>query len=160
VGGPQLLLGQASPLDSLVIGFHSLYVVALDSTSGTINMTENYAGSITPYYFLVRVAGAGIKDGLLNPDRLMLSCDNMFVNSAVITYQIPQGEGDQHVILRVYNIYGGLVKELVNTECVPGTYNVTWNGKNLYGVTVPSGVYFYNLVTDIGDISRKSVVVR
>jgi len=161
-GGTTSESWSASALDTLVIGFHSLYVVALDSTAGTINMTENFTGSITPYYFLVKGTVSGINITQNEVNELILSAEtiNPFGNSAVITYQIPNGEGNQHVVLRVFNIYGGLVKELVNKECVPGTYNVTWNGTNLYGVRVPSGIYFYNLETDLGDISRKSVVVR
>ncbi len=159
-GGTSSVDWSASALDTLTIGFNSLYVVALDSTSGTINMTENFTGSITPYYFLVRVAGAGIEGDLLDSDRLMLFSDNLFINSAVLTYRIPRGEDKGRVILRVYNIYGGLVKELVNRECSPGIYTARWDGTNLYGVMVPSGVYFYNLKTDTGELSRKGLVIR
>jgi len=44
---------QAQAVDSLTTGFHTLYVVALDMTSATINMTENFTGSIASYNFLV-----------------------------------------------------------------------------------------------------------
>ena len=151
----------ATALDSLRIGFHSLYVVALDSTSGTINMTENFTGGITPYYFLVRTSGGGI---YINPEEIngiMLSAVNLFVNPAIITYRIPEDAGPKNVSLSIYNICGALIKVLVNNkECAPGTYTTSWDGTNLNGIKVPSGIYFYNLSTDIGEKSVKSLVVR
>jgi len=35
----------------------------------------------------------------------------------------------------------------------PGIYNVQWNGKNHSGKTLPSGLYFYELIG--GDQYRK-----
>jgi len=160
-GGTSNVSWDAAALDSLVIGFHSLYVVALDSTSGTINMTENFTGGITPYYFLVRTPGSGITlDDNPENQRLILSVVNPFINPAIITYTIPEGTVSQQVNLNVYNISGALVKKLVDQECVPGIHNATWNGTNEEGINVPGGVYIYNL--EMGDMkaSSKGIVVR
>ncbi|TES92857.1 MAG: T9SS type A sorting domain-containing protein [Candidatus Cloacimonadota bacterium] len=52
-GGTEWVSWEAQATEPLTTGFHTLYVVALDMTSATINMTENFTGSITPYYFFV-----------------------------------------------------------------------------------------------------------
>ena len=159
-GGGTFNVNWEASTSALTIGFHSLYVVALDYTSGTINMTENFTGSITPYYFLVREPGTGIEMIPENLNELMLSCSNLFANPAIIAYYIPAGTGKEKVTLCVYNIYGGLIKELVNEELASGSYVTNWDGTNTKGAMVPNGVYFYSLKTDIGEISRKSIVVR
>jgi YVTN family beta-propeller protein len=159
-GGTYLVNWEAAATNLLTIGFHSLYVFALDSTAGTINMTENFTGSITPYYFLVREPETGIEMIPENLNELILSCSNLFVNPAIIAYHIPGETGKQKVSLNVYNIYGSLIKELVNGERLPGSYVTNWDGTDSKGARVPNGVYFYLLKTEIGEISRKSIVVR
>lgn len=49
------------------------------------------------------------------------------------------------VNLSVYNYQGELVKELLNSEMTPGNYSIKWNGKNNFGITVSSGVYFFKM---------------
>jgi YVTN family beta-propeller protein len=61
-GGTEWVSWQAWPTEPLTTGFHSLYVVALDMTSATINMTENFAGSIQPYYFFVASSYVDIEE--------------------------------------------------------------------------------------------------
>jgi YVTN family beta-propeller protein len=161
-GGTPSVGWLARPSDSLRVGFHSLYVFALDSTAGTINLTENFTGGISAYYFLVKSSGGGIDIDPKKQTDLMLFAEslNMFTNSIAITYQVPEGHGNEQITLRVYNLSGTLIKELVNKECAPGIYSVMWDCTNLNGVKVPSGIYFYNLITAAGDISRKSIILR
>jgi YVTN family beta-propeller protein len=61
-GGTEWVSWQARATEPLTTGFHSLYVVALDMTSATINMTENFAGSIQPYYFFVASSYVDIEE--------------------------------------------------------------------------------------------------
>lgn len=57
---------------------------------------------------------------------------------ATISYGLINSES---VNIRIYNIEGRLVKELVNTKKSPGRYNLEWNGKNDSGDAVSSGIY-------------------
>jgi YVTN family beta-propeller protein len=61
-GGTEWVSWTAQATEPLTTGFHSLYVVALDMTSATINMTENFAGSIQPYYFFVASSYVDIEE--------------------------------------------------------------------------------------------------
>jgi len=62
---------------------------------------------------------------------------NPFNPSTTINYSL---EKDVHVSLKVYDIMGSEVTELVNTEQSAGTYNVQFDAS-----AVASGMYFYKL---------------
>ncbi len=57
--------------------------------------------------------------------------------------------------LSVYDMLGREVAALVNEKLKPGTYEVNWNAKSL-----PSGTYFYRLVTDEITITKKMILVK
>ncbi|MDP4116881.1 MAG: M4 family metallopeptidase, partial [Bacteroidota bacterium] len=67
---------------------------------------------------------------------------NPFNPTTSITYALPKAE---YVTMYVYDITGKQVAELVNNNQNPGTYTVTWNGKNSNGNVVSSGIYFYKI---------------
>ena len=64
------------------------------------------------------------------------------------------------VRLTIYNTSGELVRLLVNDIQLPGTYSGLWNGLTSTGRQAPSGVYFYQLVTDRGREGKKMLLVR
>ncbi|MEJ2196914.1 MAG: T9SS type A sorting domain-containing protein, partial [Ignavibacteriaceae bacterium] len=64
---------------------------------------------------------------------------NPFNPTTKITFGIPL---KSNVVLKVFNSVGEEVTQLVNEEKSAGSYEVTFNAKNL-----PSGVYFYQLKT-------------
>jgi hypothetical protein len=74
---------------------------------------------------------------------------NPFNASTVIRYSLAS---DEHVTLKVYNVYGQEVASLVNADQKAGQYTVQWNGKN-----ASSGVYFYTL--NAGDFSQTKKMV-
>ncbi len=49
------------------------------------------------------------------------------------------------VNLTVYDALGKEINNLVNTNQLPGEYQIRWNGKDAYGNNIPSGAYFYKL---------------
>ncbi|MCH7679781.1 gliding motility-associated C-terminal domain-containing protein, partial [candidate division KSB1 bacterium] len=52
-------------------------------------------------------------------------------------------EKQTDVSLRVFNLRGQMVRNLVNETQTSGSYTAVWNGRNDAGISVPSGVYFY-----------------
>ena len=60
-----------------------------------------------------------------------------------------------NISLKVFNALGQEVKTLVNEEMIPGYYSRIFDGKDL-----PSGVYFYELVTDKIRITKKMILLR
>lgn len=77
---------------------------------------------------------------------------NPFNPSTTIKYSIPT---KQFVSLKVFNILGKEVAQLVNSEQAEGFYNVTFDGSGL-----SSGVYFYKLQTGSFTASHKMLLIK
>ncbi|PKL87593.1 MAG: peptidase S8, partial [Ignavibacteriae bacterium HGW-Ignavibacteriae-2] len=61
----------------------------------------------------------------------------------------------ENVNLTVYDVLGSKVITLVNKQQSLGSYNATFNSRNL-----PSGVYFYTLQTGGFSQTKKMVILR
>ncbi|RMG27822.1 MAG: T9SS C-terminal target domain-containing protein, partial [Methanobacteriota archaeon] len=77
---------------------------------------------------------------------------NPFNPATSIRFSLPQAN---HVSLKVYNIAGQEVATLVNEYKKAGTYEVSFDAKNL-----PSGTYFYKIVS--GELSsvKKMLLIK
>jgi M6 family metalloprotease-like protein len=65
------------------------------------------------------------------------------------------------VNLSIYDIKGRLVNTLVNERLDKGTQSVMWQGKDAYGSSVSSGVYFYRLERALeGSMTRKLILLK
>ncbi len=73
------------------------------------------------------------------PGNFLLSQNypNPFNAGTVINYSVP---GTRQVQLKIFDILGNEVENLVDEVKPAGTYEITWNAANF-----PSGVYFYQL---------------
>ena len=75
-----------------------------------------------------------------NNFKLEQNYPNPFNPSTKIQFAIPQIE---KVSIKVYDIQGKLIKNIVNHELMnPGSYQVKWDGTDLVGAKVASGIYF------------------
>ncbi|KPK70819.1 hypothetical protein AMJ82_02220 [candidate division TA06 bacterium SM23_40] len=83
---------------------------------------------------------------------------NPFSPSTAISYALPSN--GERVCLRVYNIAGQLVRELVDEPQEAGAYMVHWDGRNDRGSRVSSGVYFYRLEAGSRSLVRKMVMLK
>jgi len=82
---------------------------------------------------------------------------NPFNPSTKIQYALPKGD---KVSLAVYDITGRKVCDLVNNFQNAGTYEVTWNGKDNFGKTVASGIYFYSFKNSQFQRTLKMVLTK
>jgi hypothetical protein len=68
---------------------------------------------------------------------------------------------DGNVKLQVFDVAGHLVRTLADQKMAKGfNQAVTWNGLDEKGLRVPSGVYFYQLVTDDYTATKKMVMLK
>ena len=81
---------------------------------------------------------------------------NPFNPETRIDYTIPQR---QNVSLRVYNMLGEMVKELVNEVKPAGTYSIIFNTSSPED-GIPSGVYVYRLQTDNYSANEKMTLLK
>jgi flagellar hook assembly protein FlgD len=64
------------------------------------------------------------------------------------------------VEINVYNILGQKIKTLMNEFQPKGKHSVTWEGKDLKGRTVASGIYFYKIVAGDYTCVRKMIMLK
>ena len=63
------------------------------------------------------------------------------------------------VSLKIFDLHGQNIVTLSNGFRQAGSYNVMWDGKNAYGKSVASGVYFYRL-SYFGESGEQSLFAR
>lgn len=64
------------------------------------------------------------------------------------------------VKLQIFDLLGNLVVTLINGERQGSTQKIAWNGYDLRGLPVRTGIYFYRLQTASQTINRKLIVYR
>ena len=84
---------------------------------------------------------------------------NPFNPSTAISYSVPEGH-TVFVTLKVYDLRGRLVQTLVNELREAGNYSVFWDGTDISGRKVASGVYFYRLQAGEFTRTRKMVLLK
>ena len=94
--------------------------------------------------------------------RLGPNVPNPFAGSTSIAYTVPGIERSKGLRVRlvIHNLLGQALVTLVDAQQPPGSYTVTWDGRDARGQRVASGVYFYRL--DAGDRTetRRMVLLR
>jgi hypothetical protein len=90
------------------------------------------------------------------PPRVWAS-PNPFRGSGEIAFDLPKGA---RVELTVHDLAGRLVRTLVVGETSAGHHSVRWDGKDVLGRSVASGVYLYTLRAGTLSATRSLVVVR
>jgi len=64
------------------------------------------------------------------------------------------------VRLDIYDLTGRLVNTLINERKQPGTYHAAWDGRDMHGNRLHSGVYFYTLRADNTKATRKMLLLK
>lgn len=84
---------------------------------------------------------------------------NPFNPSTTIAFSIP-ADYRGYVSLRIYNMLGELVRELVAGELAPGQYQQVWNGVDNAGHTLATGLYVYQLRAGNFSATRKLLLMK
>ena len=77
---------------------------------------------------------------------------NPFNPSTVVRFSLPVAT---QVSLKVYDVMGREVQTLVNERVQAGSYEVKFDGSNLN-----SGVYFYRIITDEFNDTRRMLLLK
>ncbi len=77
--------------------------------------------------------------------------------STVISYFLPI---NTDVTIKIYNSLGKLVRTLIDEKQPNGNHKVEWNGLNMFGVRVASGVYFINLTAMNKKLTQKVIMLK
>jgi hypothetical protein len=147
--------------------------ILLASTEDTTYFDDTWHWSDNYYYKITAVdihgnesppdsIGSGDIVGIEIPDipsatYLDQNYPNPFNPTTTIQYGLKQSTG---VNLKIYNVAGQLVRELVNRPRGPGHYKAVWDGRDDAGRPAASGVYFYRLKTGDFEQTRKMILTR
>ena len=82
---------------------------------------------------------------------------NPFNPVTTIRYDVPE---QSNVSVDIYNVLGQKVAELVNTAHQPGFYAVSWDGTNMTGSALGSGMYFYRIDAEKFTAVKKLLLVK
>jgi len=83
---------------------------------------------------------------------------NPFNSSLTVSYMLPQTD---MVRVEIYNMYGQLVTEFnEGLKTADKKHEIDWNGKDLYGQNVSSGVLLIKLITSEGSETKKAILLR
>ena len=91
---------------------------------------------------------------------LMPNAPNPFSGMTLIRFSVPS---PLPVDLKIYDVRGRLVKDLINSAAgamTPGMHEVRWDGRDNHRRKVASGVYFYRLSAGQMSATRKMVILR
>jgi Ca-activated chloride channel family protein len=85
---------------------------------------------------------------------------NPFNPTTTISYQLSAGKDQYFVTLKIYDALGRLVKVLVEGQQVPGIHQIIWDGTDINGKAVVSGIYFYTIQAGDFRMTKKMVLMR
>lgn len=80
---------------------------------------------------------------------------NPFNAQTAIEYNLPEAT---NVRLVIYNTLGQTVRILVDQEQTAGAKIIVWDGRNAFGASISSGVYFYRLEAGSNVLSRRMIL--
>ncbi len=126
------------------------YIDAQDSSNYSYRSPAAVTGKIWQLNY--GVTGIGNTQDVPSGYTLSQNYPNPFNPNTTIRYTLAK---TQFVILRIYNVLGQEVKTLVHEQQTPGLKNVEFNADGL-----PSGVYFYRLVTPSFAATKKMMLLR
>jgi len=99
----------------------------------------------------------GRETGRRYPFVLRLPRPNPARGKVMVEYSVPE---DGEVILRVYDVAGRRVKDLVSGRVKAGIHRLEWDRRDVRGNLLPSGVYFLRLEAGDRRKVRKLVILR
>ncbi len=144
-----------------------LYFYLVDErTEKIINMNETDTYIFKPRNFQSTYKVYVTQNASFKPEiipvvyRLKQNYPNPFNPSTTISFGVPADFAGEKINIKIYNILGQEILELVNRIYDEGYHEVTWYGKNNIGQQVASGVYFYKLIAGKNILTRKMVLIR
>jgi len=65
-----------------------------------------------------------------------------------------------NVSIKIFNVLGKEIKQLLQENLPSGEHNIQWDGKGDEGSTLPSGIYFIQMIAGKYRQSIKTVLLK
>ncbi len=128
---------------------------------------SDYNNSLNQSYFqlvlmLVNFSGTSAvldKIPLQVPENFTLQQNypNPFNSSTIFQYQLTTTASPQ---LTIFNTLGQEIRHYSMENQLPGEYQIQWDGRNNQGEMVQSGIYFYRLQADGGQMVKQMTLLK
>ena len=130
---------------------------AVNTATKTVSATTNSfsvwsLASVTP----TGIDSDNMKESAPATFSLAHARPNPFNPSTTIAYEVPK---QTHITLTVYNLLGQEVVRLVDQVQAAGRYEAVWNGTNITGAGVSSGIYLYRITSGSGYTETKRMTL-
>ncbi|MCK5125171.1 MAG: VCBS repeat-containing protein [candidate division Zixibacteria bacterium] len=93
------------------------------------------------------------------PNTLILGQNfpNPFNSGTTIEFTLQRSS---YTEVRIYNLLGELVAELLNKHLIAGEHSIQWNGKDTNGKLTATGIYFYQIISGDFSETKKMVLLK
>ena len=158
-----LIQWMAKSIGDFDVSVEAVNLAGADAQSFTLTVRERPVPSSIRKCMLVDMDNQDRNQMLkINQERptaftLFQNHPNPFNPETEISYVLPK---DTHVNLTIYNILGQKVKTLVDGFETAGRKSVTWDGKDVGGNQVTSGVYFYRICAGDFEETNRMVMLK
>lgn len=99
----------------------------------------------------------GRMNEILNSFALHQNYPNPFNPSTNIAYRLPERG---NVCVRIYDVNGEFIKEIISASQEAGEHTITWDSKSKDGSVVSSGVYFYQVQWNNTVLTKKMIYLK
>ncbi len=139
----------------------AMYIAGFSLRAGNVSNGKIYLDDIEQI-FVPSPTSISLNDPIMNlPTEFKLypNCPNPFNPQTTLAYDIPTGINSQ-IQLKIYDITGREIRSLVNKAHEAGRYKIDWDGRDRYGNSVASGIYFYQLRAQDIIMTNKMILIR
>jgi len=130
-----------------------------DRESGVLAIDSHWDGPTLLEIFSIGRADSNSAFSTPLDFHLSQNLPNPFMDTTVIPLRVPD---QSRVRIRIYDVTGRLVKELLNGDLISGGGELIWDGRGFDGEKVASGVYFLRMEVVDREFTevRKLVLIR
>lgn len=143
-------------VDAYLFQPNTPYKWTVDATDGfsIIASRDLYQFSVIPDSTLTSTGGPDVAP---NGFELLQNYPNPFNPETKIAFRLPELGP---VKLHIFDLLGREIRLLLDDSRAPGSYELSWDGRDNRGAAVGSGVYIYRLEAGNQALSRKMLLVR
>ncbi len=129
-------------------GTFTVYLKVSDGQTEDVEIKTNY----------INASVVGIEETIM-PKKIKLyqNHPNPFNPNTTIRYELPEGS---NVTIKIYNLLGEEIVELVNEFQPAGFKTINWDGKDKNGYSVCSGMYLYTFISNNFSQTKKMLVIK
>ena len=167
-----IMVAGLNSIDSIAIGDGPIFKInyLVDNNAPTtdismifysVNLTDifgNYNLQYESSNSVFVVTGLSTENEEFIPKTFSISANypNPFNPVTYVNFDVPE---QSNVSFTIYSLLGQEVMSMTN-EYQPGTYKLSWNGRDGFGNSVPSGVYILQMVSEGFNKSQKLVLLK